>query len=286
MRRKKYITMITVVGAVVVVLFVLLALDLKPNSVQDISEENEHGFSVVNRTADPIVATQEETILKEKDDADITALMKRYFKAVSECDVDTLNSIVATTSGIDEEELQQEGEFIEDYQNISCYVMDGLMENTYIVYVYFQIKFVNVSTLAPGLSCMYVCEDENGMVYINQEELNGEVKTYIEQMGQTSAVKSLIVQVNQELAKARRTDEKLDALVQVLNGEVQLSSQSQTEKNKDMESDNTEEIEQSTISESTEIVEESTTLENGGKTKGDKESEGIEASEKETRANE
>lgn len=282
MKRKKYITIITAVGAVVFALFVLLVLDLKPSSVQETFDESEHGFSVVSRTADPTIAKQDETILKEKDDADITALMKRYFKAVSECDVDTLNSIVATTSGIDEEELKQKGEFIEDYKNISCYVMDGLMKDTYIVYVYFQIKFVNVDTLAPGLSCMYVCQDENGMVYINQEELNGEVKTYMEQIGQTSAVQNLIAQVNEEFLKARRMDEKLDTLVQVLNGEVDLVLQSERENEKNITSDNTEEIEQNTIPESTETVEEDTTLES----KEDKESESTDEREKETKANE
>lgn len=186
-------------------------------------ETGERLFSVVNRTGDSM-GESEETMRKESEDEDITELMQRYFTAVSECDMDTLNDIIATNRALDENQIRRQGELIDCYQNISCYVLDGLVENTYIVYVYYEVVFLGIKTPAPGLSRMYICRNEDGAVYINQEDLKGEIRTYMEEVEQTNAVQRLIREVDDKLSAACRKDEELDKLVRYLNGGYKTGS--------------------------------------------------------------
>lgn len=193
------------------------------NNQSGSDETGERLFAVMSRTGDAEEEAQE-TIRQESEDEDITELMRRYFKAVSECDMDTLNDIIATNDTLDEGQIRRQGELIEKYQNISCYVMDGLVENTYIVYVYYEVIFLDIDTPAPGLSRMYVCRDDDGAVYINQEDLKGEIRTYMEEVEHSNVVQNLIDEVNKKLSEACRGDEELDKLVRYLNGGYKTDS--------------------------------------------------------------
>ncbi|MGN0297941.1 MAG: hypothetical protein ACI4C1_01955 [Lachnospiraceae bacterium] len=206
-------------AAVTVIICTVLGLsiiDSKNESGRDL--EKTMAFSVVNMEREQSDVKEGETNLAEEENADIVELIKRYYATLAACDIDTLNDIVATTSGIDADDLRMEEELIEDYENIVCYIMDGLVNNTYIVYVYYEIKFVNIGTLAPGLSCMYVCRDTDNTVYIN-EELTSEIKTYMARLEATDFVQDLIEEVNNRMLQARRLDVQLDRLVKILNGE-------------------------------------------------------------------
>ena len=51
------------------------------------------------------------------------------------------------------------------------------MKDTYIVYVYHEIKFNSINTLAPGLSKFYVITDSEGNLKIYSEEMDRNYKS-------------------------------------------------------------------------------------------------------------
>ena len=164
--------------------------------------------------------------LKEDAYPEINSLYETYYTAMKNGDVETLSNIVDGYE-FTQEEVDKEREYVEDYRNIKCYTIDGLLENTYIVYVYNEVKFYNIDTWAPGLYGSYVCRNEDGTVYINEGMVEGEVAAFIEEMDNSEAVRDLNAQVDQALLDAQSQDPALDNLVKMLkegSGQTQESS--------------------------------------------------------------
>ena len=67
-----------------------------------------------------------------------------------------LSKVVDDTSDLSEEVLIKQKEYIESYDKIETYVKNGIKENTYVVWVYYETKLLNIDTSAPGSSVLYV----------------------------------------------------------------------------------------------------------------------------------
>ena len=89
--------------------------------------------------------------LEPTDNQEINDLVDAYFTAVAACDMDALSRLLYSTEGITQEQLEAEREYVEGYEDITCYSLDGLIDGTYIVYVSYGMKFINVETPAPSL---------------------------------------------------------------------------------------------------------------------------------------
>ena len=153
--------------------------------------------------------------LKKDAYPEINQLYETYYQAMKDRDVETLSKIVDGYT-FTQEEVDKESEYIEDYRNISCYTIDGILEGTYVVYVYHEVKFRNIDTYAPGLYGSYVCTNEDGSLYINEGLVEGEVAAFIEEMDSSDDVRALNQEVDQALAQAQASDPALDNLVTML----------------------------------------------------------------------
>ena len=54
--------------------------------------------------------------------------MDAYFTAVAACDMDALSRLLYSTEGITQEQLEAEREYVEGYEDITCYSLDGLID--------------------------------------------------------------------------------------------------------------------------------------------------------------
>lgn len=156
---------------------------------------------------------------------EIQALMERYFEAKMNCDVEALSQIVNPIAGYTLEGLENdlgipESEAfrrVEDYRNITCYTKPGLLKDTYVVWVYYETKYMNVETAAPCMFKAYVCTDDMG-VYIYNGTIEGEISNYIDEASQDEDVVALVNSVNQQLAEACGYDEGLRNIYDILWG--------------------------------------------------------------------
>lgn len=170
------------------------------------------------------------TLEKDTNQAIVT-LVNAYFTAVQNCDVEALSAVVDSTDSISTEQLQAEREYVEGYQNISCYTLNGLTDGTYVVYVSYDMKFLNVETPAPCLIRLYICTNAEGGLYIfNQENgMDTGVVSYMEQINAREDVKALMSDVDVRLTEAMAADEALNALVSKLHGNVPSESEAPSE---------------------------------------------------------
>lgn len=168
----------------------------------------------------------EENALQKDNYPEINQLMERFFQAKFDCNVEELSQIVNPIDGYTEERLyedrygKKENSLleIESYQLDSCYTKEGLLEGTYIVWVYVEIKYINAETPAPALFRMYVCTDENGY-YIHNGILEGELSTYRDEISAKADVLELVSMINQRYQEAVNHDEDLRNIVLSMEGE-------------------------------------------------------------------
>lgn len=163
---------------------------------------------------------------------EIKTLFEKYFTAKGIADRDTLKSLLSDPTQIEsQEKLQEKTEYIEEYSNIVPYTKKGIEEGTYIVYVYHEIKFISINTVAPGLSKYYVITDDSGNLKICSDELDAELKAYIDAREADEDVKALYELTDKKSDKAKAKDEDLRTFWQNIDqmaGKTEKETESDT----------------------------------------------------------
>ena len=132
--------------------------------------------------------------------------------ALSSRDVETLRGILDGFSQEDSD-LIASSDYIQGYQNVETYTKKGLKDGEYVVFAAYDLKFVNIDTALPGLSQLYVFQDENGALKIAGEAMSEETESYMEQICQDEDVKTLISDVQLRADAAREGDPALSTFL-------------------------------------------------------------------------
>lgn len=167
-------------------------------------------------------------VLQETDDKAIVELVNNYFTALTEGDLNKLSEIMDSVDGISADTLKAEGEYIEEYKNVKCYVKDGLNKNEYVVYVYYENKILNIDTLAPGAIILYIKKDASSNEYKIQSNINDEkISKYIKKLSKEKDIINFNKEVDDKLDKACLEDPDLKALRDALisSGNKETSSE-------------------------------------------------------------
>lgn len=206
---------ISILGALLLILAVAV-IAVKGGSSNDTTESAKETITIIgNRTT-----AQETEMNPEEPLQAIETLISRYFSALAACDIDTLNSICETTEPFDEAKLAEHATYIESYRNLDCTIMNGLVEGTYVVYVYYELKFHYIDTTAPALVQLYIKTDKDQMPYIYQGVIDGELSAYIAELTAGDQISRLVEEVNQKLQIACASDPDLDTFIRVLQNQT------------------------------------------------------------------
>ncbi len=210
----------TILGGMLLLL-ILITAATSGSAEEDAAETIKETVTIIGSGK----TTVEEQLEGSSKEHQIKALVNRYFDAIAACDVETLNSICETTDGFDEEVLAEYASYIEKYQNLDCTIMDGLVEGTYVVYVYYEMKFYYIDTPAPALVQLYIKTDKDQMLYIYQGIIDGELSAYMAELTAGEQISQLADEVNQKLRNACAADEDLNTFIQVLKNQAQGSAE-------------------------------------------------------------
>lgn len=220
-------------GGILAVLILLLIVVLVITSNKSAKKSGTEGKTA---TSDIITQTDSngdpiENTLKENAYPEIKSLVEKYFEAISTCDLDKLKLLVDNTDGITKEDLEEEHEYIESYANIEIYTKDGPTEGTYVAFVYYENKILNIDTLAPSSCIMYIVSDKEkeGSYYIANNIKNGDIKAYIDHLKKDEDVVEFNNNVNKKLQEACSKDEDLKTFYDTINAVSETAEQSETE---------------------------------------------------------
>ena len=106
-----------------------------------------------------------------------------------------------------------------------------MTDDSYVVYVTYDVKFRRVDTLAPGLMWCYVVKNDNGD-YIIRENVVGDEADYVAEQNRTEDVRLLSTQVNERLKQAIESDSLLAGIYKDLSNGAVVST-SEDEENAD-----------------------------------------------------
>ena len=148
---------------------------------------------------------------------EVNDIIYTYFSASASGDMTLMETVC---KGIDEAEkkrIQRKSNYIEKYDDLICYTKAGPMSGSYIVYAYYQIKYVGINTKASGLSSFYVCTDEQtGNLYIFNGELSDYETQFIKEASYDNEVYDLTTMAESEYLNQRLSDNQLTEFIDKL----------------------------------------------------------------------
>ena len=134
----------------------------------------------------------------------------------SEVDMDTIAGCVSNVGHIDEKKLMTESEYVEEYRNINCKILDGATKGSYRVYVYYDVKIFDIDTLIPSLNALYIKQDEQGNFKIYLDTLKSGEQKYIDKLDSSKQVQELVHSVQKQLETVISQDSEVRGFYEML----------------------------------------------------------------------
>ena len=130
--------------------------------------------------------------------------------------MDTIAGCVSNVGHIDEKKLMTEAEYVEDYRNISCKILDGATSGAYRVYVYYDVKIFDIDTLIPSLNALYIKQDDQGSFKIYLDTLKSSEQKYIDRLDSSKQVQELVTSVQNQLRTVISQDSEVRGFYEML----------------------------------------------------------------------
>lgn len=206
------------VALVVASFFVIVIVAVVISSMAGKHTATQEAAAVTEETAEEPTSTVEvpEEALEEDAHPAVNELVHTYYQALADGNVDTIRSIKNYSDDKEEIKIQKKSEFIENYPVIKVYTKQGPEEGSFVVYSYYEVKFLNYESTAPGLNTLYVCQDDTGKYYINDGKLSQNTIDYLKRISAQNDVIDLFNQVQVQYNEVKTEDVELSAFLDEL----------------------------------------------------------------------
>lgn len=203
--------------AIVIAVIISYAGAQKAQLVNNTADNGESGLVTTG------VAALNEEPLAENAYVNINDMMNAFYGALASGDMDIVRAIKDYNSDKEIIAYEKKSEFIERYDNIKCYTKPGIEENSYFVYVTYDVKIQDIDTEAPGLSAFYVYTSENGSLMIDgdtEENIKAAFKLVTNQDDVVDLYNKINVDYNEAIASDEALGQFMSDLPQVLKESV------------------------------------------------------------------
>ncbi len=211
----------------VVVVAIVVAVALKAKDVKEQKEtvQTEQGITENAPDATP-EATPEITQvpLVENTNEALHTLICTYYNAYAEGDVDTIKSISNYVKDTDEITIPEMSVYVEQYPMLTIYTKEGPVENSYLAYVYYQMKVKGFEETVSGMETFYVCTNADGSLYLNRGGASQEELDYIQTVSLQEDVVELYNRVTVECSDTFANNAELYYYIQEIVNEVQKNT--------------------------------------------------------------
>lgn len=170
--------------------------------------------TVQKTTSQNIIKEHNASDQKQKEDPDaeknaVKAFMQTYYDHVQGNDLTELKNMVEDQKLL-EQEQKAIHQYVKRYNNLTYLIKQGADDESYIIYVTYEMKIKKIKTLAPGMTSYYVMKKGNTFcIYNNEKHLTDEMLTARKQSQNSKEIKNLTKQVNQKYEQALKQDKKL-----------------------------------------------------------------------------
>lgn len=204
----------------VICVAVTIAIAVNANKKQ-VAEEETAGIEAEVDITNSLIAVPEVPL--ERDAVpEINELVSTYYEAMVEGDTDTMSKLMYKLDDTEVLKAQETSKYIESYPTLEVYTKTGPKENTYMVYVYAEVKFYDYEKPIPGMTAYYACQDENGNYYLNVDgEEDEDVLNYMRELNLQGDVIDLNNKVAVTYNDMVAEDEELRQFIVDLNAEIE-----------------------------------------------------------------
>lgn len=218
-----------IVMPLVLVVCVLITVLIAVNANQKEKLEKEAELAAAAVTAEEsssIVGgiSAPEFELEENAHQDVNNVLRNYYDAQAAGDIETISSLNTYLNDIEKIRVEEMSKYIESYPVLNVYTKPGLSENTYVAYVYSEVKFQDVAQVMPGMQTYYIGQDENGNFFVNDGTYDDSLWSYIKEVTLQDDVVDLhnkvVVEYNELLANDEELNEFIAYLKEKINEEV------------------------------------------------------------------
>lgn len=147
----------------------------------------------------------------------INSLIEGYLDAQVKCDLEKLSLYVNDINYYSFAELKKKLTYVEYFDNISCYSIEGYEEDTYVVYVYREYKLENIDTLIPSVVLNYVTKNDSGEYVVYTGDVPKETNDFIMATEENPSVLDLIDLVNNKIEQIKSEDKDVEKLFEELD---------------------------------------------------------------------
>ncbi len=182
----------------------------EPETAASLPAGQDKGASGESQTQDQ---PAEEPLLENKD-PELNDLVNRYFTALAAGDEETLTALRDNTENKELLRMQENSSRIDSYSSIVCYTKSGLEPGSYVVFAYYEVKFKGTETALPGITPLYVYQNEEGSYFLHDLEQQDEQAARAGAVAAQEDVVQLYARVSEEYQRRLQEDEGLAAYME------------------------------------------------------------------------
>ena len=155
---------------------------------------------------------------------EVNDMLRTYYDAQASGDIEVVSALNTYLNEIEKIRVEELSKYIEEYPVLDVYTKPGLEENTYVAYVYSEVKFNDIDQQLPGMQTYYIGKNENNEFFINDGTYDDSVWNYIKEVTLQDDVVDLnnkvVVEYNEFLASDEELNEFVAYLKEKINEEV------------------------------------------------------------------
>ncbi len=176
-RYSRIIMPIVLVLCVAVTVAIAVSASRRKDTGEETVETTE-GIDIAN-----VDVTVPEVPMEKDAIPEINELVHTYYQAMVEGDTDTMGKLMYKLDDTEILRAKETSKYLESYPTLEVYTKAGPKEDTYMVYVYTEVKFYDYDKPIPGLTTYYVCRNEDGDYYFNVDgEEDDDILNYIREL--------------------------------------------------------------------------------------------------------
>lgn len=210
----------------IVCVLITIVVAVNANQKEALEKEAEQAamaVSVKDAVPSPGAETPEYQ-LEENAYPELNNLIRSYYDAQAAGDIEKISSLNTYLNEIETIRVQELSKYIDSYPVLNIYTKPGMTENTYVAYVYSEVKFSDVDKPLPGMQTYYIGQNEKGEYFINDGTYDDTIWNYIKEVTLQDDVVDLnnkvVVEYNELLAEDEELNEFIAYLKEKINEDV------------------------------------------------------------------
>ena len=165
-------------------------------------------------TSQNVIKETNDAVKTEKKDPDaekkkVEDFMKTYYDLVQKNDLNHLKTMVEDTNEL-EKNQKAIHQYVKKYKNLTYLVKKGADDESFIVYVTYEMKIKKIKTLAPGMASYYMMKTgDTFCIYNNEKHDTDEIIDAKKESQNSKEIKKLTKRINKRYEQALKQDKKL-----------------------------------------------------------------------------